>query len=65
MNEMRPTAAASGGLAAGDQGGGIGAVPRPALAAVAHIRERRSERDLSGKDFRRFNVQCVECGGEI
>ena len=45
---MRPTAAASGGLAAGDQKGSMGAVPRPALAAVAHIRERRSERDLFG-----------------
>ena len=35
-----------GGAGAGGQGGPTGGVPRPALAAVAHRKKRRSEPGL-------------------
>ena len=35
-----------GGAGAGGQGGPTGGVPRPALAAVAHSKKRRSESEL-------------------
>ena len=35
-----------GGDGAGGQGGPVGGVPRPELAAVAHTKKRRSESEL-------------------
>ena len=39
-------AAEVGGAGAGGQGGPAGGVPRPALAAVAHRKKRRSGSEL-------------------
>ena len=54
-----------GGAGAGGQGGPVGGMPRPALAAVAHRKKRRAESELLlyGEQMCRFNVKPVECGG--